>query len=95
MDMFLIIFSFKDIKHGRKNAILQKWWSLLVYGSHNSRYSLRSSSFDRIDLPNNSRGMHQLCPYIYIGGRMFVCAGDCIIELRVGISLLLDQFINK
>lgn len=60
----LFIFTFFclmiDKKHGWKYAIIQAWWSLLVYWSHNSRCHVHSSSFDCIVILDNSRGEHFL-----------------------------------
>lgn len=49
-----------DNKHGWKNAILQKWWSLLVPWSLNTRYLVRFASSDCTFLLNYSRGEHSL-----------------------------------
>ena len=51
----LIILS-ADSKYGGKGTIFQKWWSILVYGSDNSRYFIYLSSFNGIDILDNSGG---------------------------------------
>ena len=50
-----------DIKYGWKSAIIQKWWSLLVYGS-----LTHFTSIDSTVIFYNSRGEHPFLIFIIV-----------------------------
>lgn len=85
--------SLADFQYGRKSAIVQRWWSLLVCWSHNSRYFIHSTSFDSTVILNNRGGRYLLCLIIYANFSYFLFK-EGPLSVEIAITNLTQLFIE-